>query len=287
MTGIVLAVLSAAAWGSSDFLGGRHTRRSTATAVLLVAHAVGLLVLVGLLSGLGLGHLTPRAAALGAIGGVAELVGVAAAYRGLATAPARVVAPAAATAPAVPIVASALLGDPPAATTLLALAVVVGGLLVVSASGAPGDRGAGTARGLRLGAVAALGFGLGFVAIDLAVGASGHGHALAATAGVVAAGRVTTVAVLAVGWAARRVARPDARDVPGAAAIGLLIVGGDLAFATATAAASAGVASAVATCHTAVTILLAWAVDRERLSTVQLGGVTAVVAGVAMLATAP
>ena len=284
MSGVALAALSALAWGASDFLGGRQTTRSSAAAVLLVAHVAGLCAVVPVALLVGRGAPAPTVLVAAALGGVAELVGVAAVYTGLAVAPARIVAPVAAAAPSVPLAVDVVLGERPSGATAVTILVVIVGLVATCAAGPQPVARSSRARGIRLGAVAALGFGMSFVAIDLAVGASGHVGSIGTTAGVVAAGRVTTVLIL-VAWVwhgERRV--PSVADAPVAGAVGLLIVAGDVAFAAAVGMGSSGVASAIATCHTVVTIALARVIQHERLTAAQTGGIATVVGGVAVLA---
>ncbi|MGH9074171.1 MAG: hypothetical protein ACRDZQ_08630, partial [Acidimicrobiales bacterium] len=80
----IMALGAAVLYGSSDFLGGVASRRSSALSVLLVSTPVGLLgLLVAAL--LAPGHATAAALAWGGLAGLAGGAGVAAFYEALAT----------------------------------------------------------------------------------------------------------------------------------------------------------------------------------------------------------
>src|SRR5687767_15517077 len=78
----ILAILSAAAYGAADFLGGMAARRATTVAAVIVSQAAGLLLL-----GLGLPLLPdavvqPRDIAWGGVAGLTGGGGGALLYRG-------------------------------------------------------------------------------------------------------------------------------------------------------------------------------------------------------------
>jgi drug/metabolite transporter (DMT)-like permease len=100
----------------------------------------------------------------------------------------------------------------------------------------------------------------------------------------VALNRVTSVSLLAVVAAVgrRRVALP-AREVPAVAGAGLLDAGANALFAIALTRGPAGTVSVLGSLYPVTTVALAALLLRERLAPWQAAGVTAVIAGVALV----
>ena len=160
---LTLAAGASMAWGASDFLGGLAARRLPVVVVLFGAQAVGLLLAAAAWSVAGAHVPAGDVLLLGGAAGIAELLGFACLYRGLAVGEMTAVAPLA------------------ALTAVLPVAVAVGGGAEVAAIEAVGMLLAiiGTA----VTAIAALG------ALDVA--------ANFAYAGAAAGGADATIAVLA------------------------------------------------------------------------------------------
>lgn len=170
---LVLALGSGLTFGIADFAGGLAAKRAPATAVTLVAQAVGLAVLLPLL---GLLPGAPSAAAFttGAAAGIAGAGGLIAYLRALALGPMGVVAPLASVVGVmVPILAALAAGERPSPLAAGGIAVGVVAICVV-AGGArdAGTRGAGVA-GLLLALVAGGAFGVFFVLLDVTPPGSG------------------------------------------------------------------------------------------------------------------
>src|SRR6266581_6086118 len=87
MAAIVFALLSAALYGSADFLGGLASRRSSVMPVMIFSQLAGLVMLLLVLPFL------PAASATGAVAGAALGIGLMLLYQGLATGKMSVVAP--------------------------------------------------------------------------------------------------------------------------------------------------------------------------------------------------
>src|SRR5918994_5042671 len=94
-----LALGSSLAWGVSDFLGGLGSRTVPLLGVLLISQGTALILLSGAVASLGEGPPGGSFLLYAALAGLAETVGVAALYRGLAIGAMSIVAPVAATAP--------------------------------------------------------------------------------------------------------------------------------------------------------------------------------------------
>lgn len=274
MVALTLALGASIAWGASDFLGGFAARRLPVVVVLLGAQAVGL-ALAATAWALAEPRLPAREAiALGVAAGLAELLGFACLYRGLAIGEMTAIAPLAALTAVLPIAVAVGGGEQVAA-------LEAGGMLLAIAGSAAAAAGPGSrrpARGAGLGIGAALCFGVFLVLL----GEASESNAPAA----VLSGRVGSVAVLAVLVAGfrtpgGRLARPDAVVI---AALGALDVVANLAYASAAAAGGADATVAVlASLYPLTTVLLARALLHERLAALRLAGVVVALGGLALI----
>ena len=264
MLPIVLAAVSALAFGTADFSGGKASRWADPIAVTVVSQMLSLpllVVLVLVVPG------TPSALDLGwgLLAGVAGAGGVMLLYRALATGVMAVVAPVTAiTAAIVPIVAGLVLADSPGAVALggAGLAVVAIGLVSL------GERGAArrvSGRVLAMALAAGLLFGVFFALLGQADESAGMWPVLAV--------RVSSVAFgLALAARTGTRLRLGRRVLGWAAAAGLLDSAANALFLAAAGRGHLSVVAAIASLYPASTVLLALAVDRERLRPVQLAG---------------
>ena len=261
---IVLAAVSAVAFGTADFSGGKASRRADPIAVTVVSQILSiplLLLLVVLVPG------TPHPVDLGwgLLAGVAGAGGVMLLYRALSAGMMAVVAPVTAiTAAVVPIVAGLVTAHSPGTLALsgAGLAVVAIALVSLGEGGVTGrvsSRVLGTALG------AGLLFGIFFALLGQAdegcgmwpvlavrVSSIGFGLALAARTGVgLRLGRRV------LGWAA---------------AAGLLDSAANALYLAAATRGHLSIVAAIASLYPASTVLLALGIDRERLRPAQLAG---------------
>jgi drug/metabolite transporter (DMT)-like permease len=270
--GILLALLSSALWGCSDFLGGTAAKRLPSPVVVLVSQAVALVSLLPVVIVLGA---RPDTLWPGVAAGLVGIVGLAAFYAALAQGTMGVVAPIAATGGIVPVVVGLARGESPSAWQLAGIAVALLG--VVLASG-PELNGSAPARPLLLAGLAALSFGS--VAALIAEGSKGPaGGALV----MLLVMRLTSVAVLALVAVARRTRVAVRGSGLVLAAVGLLDVGANAAFAYASRAGLLSVVAVLASLYPVVTVLLAREVHHERLQRVQVWGVAWTLGGVVLL----
>lgn len=273
MTAIALALGASLAWGASDFLAGIKSRELAIIWVLVVSQATGLVLVA--LAALVAGEPLPGLHAVGwaAAAGVAELIGFAAFYRALAVGAMAIVAPVSATAAIVPLVVGVAGGQVPTVVQALGMALAVSGAALASTE--PGRR---TAAGVGLAIIAALAFGLFFVAMDSA-----------ADAGALWAVSFSRVAAVAVVVAAAVVLRPAplARAAYGPlAAVGALDIGANVMFAIALTVGMAGLVSVLGSLYPLATVILARAVLQERVTAHQRTGVAAALTGIALVSLA-
>ena len=172
MTGVLLALGAALAYGLSDFVGGVVSRRTSGWPVALLAclgALLGSLVLALVVTG------DPSRADLlwGALAGVGSGVGTAFLYRGFATGRMGVVAPVSAVGAAVlPLTVGVLAGERPAALAWAGLVLALPAIWLVSRE--PGVRITAGAPGLVDGIVAGIGFGGLFAAMGQVPTSSGY-----------------------------------------------------------------------------------------------------------------
>lgn len=167
----LLAILSAAAYGAADFLGGMAAKRASTLASVIVTQAAGLLLLLMVLPLLPDAVVTGADMAWGAAAGFAGGGGVALLYRALAIGPMSVVAPLTAVcAAAIPVAIGLALGDQLSGLTAAGIALAAVAIVLVGQDRrAAGDL--DTARGIagkgvRLAIAAGVAVGLFFVCLE-------------------------------------------------------------------------------------------------------------------------
>jgi len=281
MTAILLGLGAALAYGISDFIAGRLSRRMHYAPVAMIGNLIALATtVVAILVAV---PATPDGAALawGAASGVGSALGTLMLYRGLGSGRMGVVAPLSALgAAALPVVIGVLLGDRPSTAAWAGVALALPAIWLVSTSSHPDDdEVAGGRPRLAEGVLDGLGAGVGFALLLTGLGLAGDGSGL----WPVLAGEVCAVVILGVVLVGvlRRLGptRWSPRDGAGAASVGVL---GGLAAILYFLATHSGLLSIVAvltSLYPAVTVVLAVAILREDISRRQaLGLVLAVIA---------
>jgi drug/metabolite transporter (DMT)-like permease len=267
-----LALGASVAWGASDFLGGLVSRRLPLVAVLLGAQLVGLVLAAGawLLAGAelpGASTALPAAAA-----GLAELVGFACLYRGLAVGAMSVVEPLAALTAVLPVAVAVAGGEPIVPVQAAGAACAVAGTALCAWEPGTGS----LARGALLGLAAALAFGVFLIGLGEA-GAQDE-------TGAVLVGRSTSVLALLGALALRPPARrPGRGDWTPLAALGGLDVLANLAFASASTEDAQAMIAVLGSLYPLTTVALARTLLGEPLGPIRGAGVLAVLAGVGLV----
>ena len=275
MPAVALALAASLAWGASDFVAGVQSRRVPVLTVLVVSQALGLVAMLPVALAFG-GTLPDGASVAWATGaGFAEVIGFAALYRGLATGAMSLIAPLGATAGVVPLLVGIAAGDHLGPVQAAGVALALAGV-ALAATESGGDGGVRIAAGCGLALVAALAFGSYFVAMDQAA----DGRVLWATV----INRWASLGLLAaVLLAARRRPRiPGGAAVP-IAGIGVLDIAANALFAAALTQGLGGIVSVLGSLYPVTTVVLAQLVLHERVRRLQRVGVTAALAGVALL----
>lgn len=275
--GVVLALLSALCYGSSDFTAGVGGRRSDPAAVTVVAQPFGLVAAAVAVIALSARLPTAHALWWGALSGVGSGVGTVSLYRGLAIARMSVVAPLSAVlSAALPALAGLLLGEHLKALAWAGIVLALPAVALVSLqpAGRQGSRRAGIVTGL----VAGAGFALLFIALDRAGTATGAWPLLPGQAVAV---------MMVVAWAVPARNRPDRKAWSQAWRIGLAagVLGGmaNLLYLAATGAGQLAIVAVVTALYPAVTIVLARLTLHERWSRLQVIGLVASAVAVAAI----
>ncbi|WP_433474266.1 EamA family transporter [Spirillospora sp. CA-142024] len=281
MLAIALALGAALGWGSSDFLGGLKSRTVPLLQVLLISQVTALVAVVALVAFRGAGPPATAALAPAALAGTSEVIGIAALYRGLAVGTMSIVAPCAATAPVVPLLAGLVVGEVPGPVQGAGIALAVIGIVVASFPAAPDGNTPRAAVGpsIGYGVLAAAGFGAFFSFMDRSGDTSVPWALLGA--------RMTALTLIAVSVAMRRPPMtPRRANLPVIAGMGFLIVAADTMYTAASTHGLVGVVAVLGSLHTVVTLALARVFLQERLARPQQAGVLISLLGVLVISTA-
>ncbi|HWC35925.1 MAG TPA: DMT family transporter [Mycobacteriales bacterium] len=275
---IFLALVSSGLWGTSDFCGGTLARRRPAVTVTLLSELIGLAGIVVAAVVTGAFSAPAGYVGWGLLGAFAGSAGIVAFYEALATGTMGVVAPIAATGVVVPVVVGLGQGDRPSGLQAAGIVVAIIGVILASGPELQGDAGrSAAARPLWLAGIAALGFGIVFVALD-------HGARSSTLMTLLVMRGAAAVVMVGVALATSTSLRASRADLPILVVIGGFDVGANATFAYATRHGLLSVVSVLSSLYPAVTVILARAIHAERLVKVQLAGVVSALAGVVLIA---
>jgi len=263
-------------WGVGDFVGGFKTRRLGAFAVLFVSQPPTLVLIAVLVIIRGV-RVTPGPWILaGVVAGLVGLVGLSAAYRGMAIGVVSIVSTIAATGPVVPIVVGLALGERPTALQLSGMVMTLGGIALLAFDRRPAESGRRVVPGVGLALLAALAFGLFLVAIRYASRPDPLWGVLATRAGSV-------VALLLLGLVFRSRIKVAGSDLPVLVGVGVLDISADAFFAFATTIGLLSIVSILSSLYPVATVILARFVLKERLARPQQGGIALALTGVLLI----
>lgn len=271
---VVFGLASALSWGAGDFSGGLATKRAPVFGVLAIGHAVGLVLLIGL--ALLWAEPLPAIADLGwgLAAGVAGAVGLASLYRALAIGQMGLVAPLSAVlTAALPALFGALTEGLPSTLKLVGFVLALVGIWLVAGTGGS----AGARDGLGLAVLAGCGFGVFFILV--------HRAGANAVFWPLVAARIGSLGlVLPIAFGRRQLLWPDRQLLVPVLLSGALDVAGNAFFVLAAQAGRLDVAAILSSLYPASTVLLAALLLGERLLRVQLIGIVAALAAIALIA---
>ncbi|MCW2606153.1 MAG: protein of unknown function transrane [Frankiales bacterium] len=276
MTAVLLALLTALAYGLANYLGPVLTRTHPLGAVLLVGQVVGVIGAAALVLGSGDAHPGRSALLFGAAAGVCNGLALASLYTAAAAGPLSIVLPIGATGSIVPVAVALLTGERPSLLQLVGIPLAVVGVVLAAArdAGAPVQA---TPRTIGLALASAVFFG-GFLALFGRASEDGPPWAVFSSRASLI---VCTATVL---LARRRSVRVPAGAVPALAVPGLLLLVGTVAYGEATTQGLVSVVAVLATLAPVVTVSMAVVLLGERLARRQQLGVATALLGVVLLA---
>ncbi|MGL5808756.1 MAG: EamA family transporter [Nocardioides sp.] len=279
---VALALVSAFCFGVADFLGGYFSRRTSVWPLVIVVQLVAA-VTIAALALFDAGRPTAADFGWAAAGAVANGIGTAALYRGLATGTMGVVAPVSGVGAAmIPVLIGFSLGERPSGMMWAGVLVAVPGIWLVARQ-APNRTESEAAvpsevsrSGLGHGLVAGVGFGLLFASLDR----------ISATAGwlpLAVNELLACVTIAGIGTVMRARWLPTRREDWSGAAGGVLVGVATIAFFGSTQTGYLAVAAVLSSLYPAVTVLLAASVMREPVGNARWAGLGICLAAVGLV----
>ncbi len=287
---VVLAGVSGLVWGVGDFAGGKATQRAGALPVVLVSKLASL-PLLGLYLLLLPSALDPASLAWGALAGTFGAFGVVVFYAALSGGAMTVVAPiTSVTSAAIPVVVGLVGGERPSPLALTGVVCALVAIALVSLAPArPGTTSPVTGRLVTMAVVAGVGFALFFVFLARANEAAPGGDAglwpvgsaqlaaLGVCAALLAAGRLRSRGVPGTGR------RPRGRALAWSCVAGPFDMSANALFLVATRYGDLSLVAPLAALYPVTTVLLALAVDGERLRALQVIGLALALAALLLV----
>jgi uncharacterized membrane protein len=271
---ILLSLLSAVAYGSSDFLGGIFAKRASPWQIAVVGQSSSGVLSIAAAVVIG-GSPTAHDLLFGALAGVGGGFGAAFLYRGLSTARMSVVAPLSGVGTAlIPVAVGLVTGERPSVMTLAGVVLAFPAIALISrvSDDSPAHR-----SGVLDGVLAGVGFGLLFASLGQ-VGDDGGLYPLAISQVTSILSIIVTALVLRQSWI------PRERAAWKAVVMGPLGALAQGAFLYATQHGLLSVVSVISSLYPASTVLLAAVLLRERVQRWQGVGLVAAAAAVALVA---
>ncbi|CAN5554328.1 DMT family transporter [soil metagenome] len=273
---VLFALLAAASYGVSDFIGGLAARKAHAVSVLLLSYPAGAAIMALLIPFYG-GPVSSTTLWWSIAGGAAGLTGVALMYAALAQAPMNVISPVTAVlSGVVPVVGGVLLGERP---HLLAwVGIGVGLVAVILISRQPTDHPHGPIgwRPLAMAALAGIGFGSYFICLAQADHNSGIWP--------VVLSRLTSSALLIpVALVGRRFVRLPREVRTLAVVAGVLDACANVAFLLAARTGELSLSGVITALYPAGTVALAMVLLKEQAGRLQRVGLVIAAASVVLL----
>lgn len=275
---VLLALGSALAYGVSDYVGGRASRRRPPVVIALVAELVLLVLTAVVVPLVEADGPTAQATVWGMVGGAAGSMGVLGLYAALARGNMTVVAPITGIVAAIlPVAVGVLLGDRPGVVAAIGIVVAIVAVALIGGVVGIGHQPADAGTVLLAIVVGAL-FGLLFVAYAQTGDDAGLWPLLTSRAA-----STPLLAVTFVGMERRRPDRHDLGALPPGIAVGALIGIANGLYLLSTREGLLSIVAVLVALYPASTVALASVLDRERPSRWQVTGMAAAAVAVAMI----
>jgi drug/metabolite transporter (DMT)-like permease len=279
VTAVALALAASLSWGISDFVAGLKSRGLSVAAVLVVSQPAGLVLVAVLVAVRGGEPPDAEHALYAALAGVVGILGLGAFYRGLAAGAMSIVAPVSATAAVVPLGVGLGQGERPSLLQGAGVALALVGVILASREAEEeARRGSRLAAGFGFALLAAVGFGLFFVALDAA--SAGDADVLWV---ILLLRAVSSVLVVGAAVALRPRLPRGSANLAALAVVGCLDMAANALFAAASTRGLVSVVSVLASLYPVVVVALARSVLHERIARAQQAGIILALAGVALI----
>jgi drug/metabolite transporter (DMT)-like permease len=278
----LLALISAVFIGGADFLGGLTSRTANGIRVATFVSIVGVPLALAVSVSYGADRVTTTDVVWSVLSGVAVGVGIGCFYTAMGRGLISIVAPVAAVTGAVmPVVYALANGERPGGTTVIGLVVAIASVAVVSLAPSEQHEGAAAvnAQVIALALASGFCFGLFYIAFSRV---SDDAGLWPITIERIAASVVLVALAL---FLARGAVADLRRLLPVVAVIAVLEVAATVPLLLALQRGPVAVASVIASLYPVTTVLLAGIVLHERLSRLQLVGVTCALVAVALVST--
>ena len=269
----LLALLSAALWGSSDFEGGRISKRYPAISVLGATQLISLIFGTALIFAVGETHLTSKIFFAGAAAGLCGYLGLICLYAGLSTGKMGVVSPISSLSVIIPMTVAIIGGESISLAKAVGCALaIIGGFLC---SGPEFSQGI-SLKPLLLAVGAAFGFGtaLTFMAI---------GAKEAPILTMVCMRIATAVVTISIAIRKKGFGGLGKKNLPSLIFVGISDFGANAALGLAVHLGPVAICMVLGALYPIFTVLLAFFFLHERLHKAQYVGAVAAVAGVALI----
>jgi drug/metabolite transporter (DMT)-like permease len=284
---VILALLSAFAYGAADYMGGIASRRARVLAVVVISQFVGLALLLLLIRFLPAAYPTRTDLLFGACAGVTGAFGIAFLYRGLSRGRMSVVSPITAVVAAIaPVIFGLSVGERPSALALVGVVIALVAITLVSSSPGHDEHGAPLSfsgpwwrePGVIDAFVSGLAIGGFYIFIARTSPAAGMWPLVPSrlVSGLICAGAAIAF-------------RHSLRPVPGSLRLilgsGAVDICANALYLEATRFGYLSLVAVLASLYPASTVVLARVLLKERFTKAQIAGMACAVAGVACIAT--
>ena len=269
----LLALLSAALWGSSDFEGGRISKRYPAISVLGATQLISLLFGAGLVIAVGETHLTAKIFWAGAAAGICGYLGLICLYAGLSTGKMGVVSPISSLSVLIPMTIALAGGESLGSLKAIGCALAIAGGFLTS--GPEFSKGV-TLKPVLLAAGAAFGFGaaLSFMAV---------GAKDAPILTMVCMRIATAFVTIAIAINRKGFGGLGKKNLPSLIFVGVADFGANAALGLAVHIGPVAICMVLGALYPIFTVALAYLILHERLHKAQYVGAVLAVAGVALI----
>jgi drug/metabolite transporter (DMT)-like permease len=273
---VALAFAASVAYGVANYVGPRLSRNAPALVVVAAGQLVAFVISLTMVLAFGTDDAGPEELVAGLLAGVGNGLGLLLFYRAAKVGPLSIVAPIGALGTIVPVAVGLAQGEPATLLKLMGIALAIGGVVLATGGSGSSEEGHDVRAGAIWAGASALAFGL-FLTEMAPAAQGGVFFATASSRATLLAIVVAAALVLGNSLSAPRA------QLPRLAIPGLLLFCGTLAYAAATQVGELSIVSVIGSLFPIVTVGLAFALDRERLSPAQAAGVLAAIVGVVLL----